>query len=295
MTEGIDDFQTAVTDEFEPSTLDVSMNLNRMGEDAEQFATRVKNAMTTGPDSVAVSSAEMAAAVGDDSILVGYWLGAYLAPVWESHQTNANASYESTLLFSQSLVDLAKEIGLNQETFDYLTEWASNWAHINALGARDATVLLQDSMGALGRHILDEFRSRIDTATGALRALKRAADDARSALRQLNIERAKEVPVLGGVINGVSAIADAASQGLPTLPTFQHGGIVPGPPGQPVPIIAHGGEEFLGVGGSRRSTVVNNITNNYISGSLIAERDVDRRVNNARRRDDANQPNFGHV
>lgn len=30
---------------------------------------------------------------------------------------------------------------------------------------------------------------------------------------------------------------------------FQHGGIVPGPIGAPVPIIAHGGEEFLGAGG----------------------------------------------
>ena len=29
----------------------------------------------------------------------------------------------------------------------------------------------------------------------------------------------------------------------------QHGGIIPGPLGRPVPIIAHGGEEFLGVGG----------------------------------------------
>lgn len=31
--------------------------------------------------------------------------------------------------------------------------------------------------------------------------------------------------------------------------SMQHGGIVPGPIGAPVPIIAHGGEEFLGTGG----------------------------------------------
>ena len=31
--------------------------------------------------------------------------------------------------------------------------------------------------------------------------------------------------------------------------SMQHGGIVPGPLGRPVPIIAHGGEEFLGVNG----------------------------------------------
>lgn len=40
---------------------------------------------------------------------------------------------------------------------------------------------------------------------------------------------------------------------LPEMPEYedledmQHGGIVPGPRGKPVPIIAHGGEEFLGV------------------------------------------------
>lgn len=31
--------------------------------------------------------------------------------------------------------------------------------------------------------------------------------------------------------------------------SYQHGGIVPGPIGMPVPIIAHGGEEFVGAGG----------------------------------------------
>ena len=30
------------------------------------------------------------------------------------------------------------------------------------------------------------------------------------------------------------------------------GGVVPGPLGQPVPVIAHGGEEFLGSGAHRR-------------------------------------------
>ena len=34
------------------------------------------------------------------------------------------------------------------------------------------------------------------------------------------------------------------------MESYQHGGTIPGPIGMPVPIIAHGGEEFLGVGGS---------------------------------------------
>ena len=43
---------------------------------------------------------------------------------------------------------------------------------------------------------------------------------------------------------------EEAMQMAPHLPDLQYGGIVPGPIGQPVPIIAHGGEEFAGVGNS---------------------------------------------
>ena len=294
ITDGVVDFRAAIDDEFTPKTLDVSRDFARMGEDAEQFASRVNSAMVRDPGSVAVSSAEMAAQVGDDSILVGYWLGAYLTPVWESHQRNAHASYEETLLFSQSLVDLAKEIGLNKETFNFITDWATNWAQINAIGARDATVLLQDSMGDLGRHILSEFRQRIETATGVLRALKRSADEARSALQSLRLERAKEIPVVGGIVGGVAAIAESAARGAAILPSFQRGGIVPGPLGQPVPIIAHAGEEYLGVGEHRRGGDTY-ITNNYVSGSVIAERQLDSRFDQSSRRNRPNRVNFRHV
>jgi hypothetical protein len=51
--------------------------------------------------------------------------------------------------------------------------------------------------------------------------------------------------------------------------SFASGGIVPGPIGQPVPVIAHGGEAFAGVGGGFGTTV-----NVYISGSVVAERDL---------------------
>ncbi len=50
---------------------------------------------------------------------------------------------------------------------------------------------------------------------------------------------------------------------------FQHGGIVPGPIGQPIPIIAHGGEMFMGEGMMPSQTVIVNV-----QGSVIAERDL---------------------
>lgn len=56
------------------------------------------------------------------------------------------------------------------------------------------------------------------------------------------------------------------------IPTFRTGGIVPGPFGQPVPVLAHGGEVFLGVGSSKKERLGNTITNTFnISGLVVRE------------------------
>lgn len=49
------------------------------------------------------------------------------------------------------------------------------------------------------------------------------------------------------------------------LPGYEYGGIVPGPIGQPVPVIAHGGEQFLGVGNTTGSTI------NISMGSFLGD------------------------
>jgi len=54
---------------------------------------------------------------------------------------------------------------------------------------------------------------------------------------------------------------------------FQRGGIVPGPIGRPVPIIAHGGEVFAGARGGFGPTV-----NVYVSGSVVTETDLAERL-----------------
>lgn len=63
------------------------------------------------------------------------------------------------------------------------------------------------------------------------------------------------------ILNKITGAISTITSGIKKIPgvsllfggeeaeSFQHGGIVPGPTGTPVPIIAHGGEEFLGVGG----------------------------------------------
>ena len=56
--------------------------------------------------------------------------------------------------------------------------------------------------------------------------------------------------------------------GMETGPQgYQHGGIVPGPLGAPVPIIAHGGEAFLGVGNE-----LGGDTYNFHFGNYLGER-----------------------
>ncbi|MYA17684.1 MAG: phage tail tape measure protein [Gammaproteobacteria bacterium] len=119
------------------------------------------------------------------------------------------------------------------------------------------------------------IRSYVDGAIAGVRRLIQAARDAARAV--------KDVPVVGGVAGAIANV----------LPSFQGGGIVPGRLGQPVPILAHGGEEVLTPEQRRnRGGDTYYVTNQYISGSLIAERDVDNRVNSAGRRNQVNRPNY---
>lgn len=94
----------------------------------------------------------------------------------------------------------------------------------------------------------------------------------------------------GGIIAAGAAIAGLAAMGLlggapktrPATPEeeaaaggplppvkMQYGGIVPGPIGRPVPVLAHGGEAFAGAGAKLGTTV-----NVYVAGSVIAETDL---------------------
>ncbi len=59
---------------------------------------------------------------------------------------------------------------------------------------------------------------------------------------------------------------EATAAGVPRPTSYQYGGIVPGAIGQPVPIIAHGGEQYLGAGGGGSS-----VTNIYVAGTVVSE------------------------
>ena len=71
------------------------------------------------------------------------------------------------------------------------------------------------------------------------------------------------VAIAGGAIYGLTKLA---SRALSTTPGMQYGGIVPGPVGQPTPIIAHGGERFLGAGNRGMGTTEINLNVGYMLG-----------------------------
>lgn len=119
--------------------------------------------------------------------------------------------------------------------------------------------------------------SYVDGALAGIRRIIRAARDAARAV--------KDVPVVGGVASAISNI----------LPSFQGGGIIPGRLGQPVPILAHGGEEVLTPEQRRRGGDTYYVTHYHAQGSIIAERNVDDRVNQAGRRQNPNRASFGYV
>ena len=75
------------------------------------------------------------------------------------------------------------------------------------------------------------------------------------------------MPVIGGITQGVVGAVSAAGNLIGNFPRFAAGGIVPGPLGSPQMIVAHGGEEV--VRADQRGGVTINI-----AGSLIHESDL---------------------
>ena len=87
------------------------------------------------------------------------------------------------------------------------------------------------------------------------------------------IKLAAGIAIAAGAIAGVNALMNQGTTPtltpVQTMPSFAAGGTVPGPIGQPVPVIAHGGEQFAGVGKS----FGNNVTVN-VYGSVTSENDL---------------------
>jgi len=82
------------------------------------------------------------------------------------------------------------------------------------------------------------------------------------------------------------------------VPIYGEGGIVPGPWGQPVPVIAHGGEEYLGMQGQRGTLASrggNGDINVYVTiqGSVTSERQLVETIHTALLQKQRSNPTLG--
>ncbi len=89
--------------------------------------------------------------------------------------------------------------------------------------------------------------------------------------------------IAGAAVTGIMALMGGSSDTNNvdaeggTLPGFASGGIIPGPIGQPMPIIAHGGEQFAGVGKSIGGNTYNFNIGNFM-GDEVSLRAFSRKV-----------------
>ncbi len=126
-------------------------------------------------------------------------------------------------------------------------------------------------MGNTINMALEPLRNMATTLMG----VEATANDANNAISKLN-SGIKEVKgfqfqwtsegwmPLGSTLGGATALL--APPVTMSARSFQYGGVVPGAIGQPVPIIAHGGEQYLGAGGGGA-----NVTNIYVAGTVVSE------------------------
>lgn len=110
---------------------------------------------------------------------------------------------------------------------------------------------IPEKLGALGHAIFDVLIWPYKTAFNAIAKLWN------STVGKLQFEVPSWVPGIGG--KGFK---------MPQLPTFHTGGVVPGRPGQEVPIMAMAGETVTPAGRSTGSVVIN------IAGSVVTERQL---------------------
>ena len=125
-----------------------------------------------------------------------------------------------------------------------------------------------------------EMQKGWETVSFAIRAIKTNIESLKMEfdliIRKIKdfIEMVKKIP--SGIGERISGIGGKIKGGL----GFQHGGIVPGPLGSPVPAIVHGGETVIPAGKSFGGTVINITGNTFMSDEEAAEKIGDMIIEN---------------
>lgn len=119
--------------------------------------------------------------------------------------------------------------------------------------ANDATTALQTTLDThlanLQQGFLDKLPDLLSRAGDAIRpAITNIGDMITEQLLRIQTAATYAAVALGLATGGTGINIAAGQQGLPS---FAQGGVVPGPFGRPMLVIAHGGEEFAGIGAGR--------------------------------------------
>lgn len=156
-----------------------------------------------------------------------------------------------------------RKLGITERDVDdgikQLTQDMKDAVSKGVIPMKEATAALTTETEELGNQTRATGNALVDMYLAAARAALKAEDAAKAG--------GGGVPTpsrTGNVIldTGVSPSASPSGPtgnpildyGTGSLPSFAAGGVVPGPPGHPRVVVAHGGEEYLGVGAARRSS-----------------------------------------
>ncbi len=123
---------------------------------------------------------------------------------------------------------------------------------------------------------------------GVMKAWNRQISDVVDYLERLtgmDLEGLKDTiqSIVGKTTKGYSSLFESSFGALKKMFGFQYGGVVPGPIGRPVPVIAHGGERFLGAGNNASELMYSPTYN--ITAIASSGRDLDTMISDIESRD----------
>lgn len=197
-----------------------------------------------------------------------------------------------------SAIDSVESGGTSSTGLYQLRDTVNGW--VTQLGGADGDVAQQTLQEHLYAQGLNTLAQGASVALSAAAATSSAQDNSnlvtalenQLAEAQLeNLTRTAQSAVMEGVA-GIGSLM--LSRGglmeigriLPFGGSFAEGGTVPGAPGQPVLIEAHGGEQYLGVGEHAQDIAPNlNVIHNYANGMEWLHRFVETKIEQAGRKD----------
>lgn len=197
---------------------------------------------------------QFASAIIHSSTVTRIWTGIQAA-------FNAVMALNPAILIGAAIVALGVALVVayqKSETFRDIVHGALNVVKGAAEGLVNFFTSIPGTISGVGHRLLDVITWPYKTAFTAIARLWN------NTVGKLSFEIPSWVPGLGG--KGFS---------MPKLPEFHQGGVVPGAPGQPVPIMAMAGETVIPAGGGvSTGTTVFNINFGVVGDPAAAARQI---------------------